>query len=84
MQFKRVFTMLTALGAIGTALAGTAGAKQLLVQPGWYEDQAGTKPVDTDIAEAECLNQTNETCAYLFLDEDSEGIRFTRLQEMGN
>jgi len=66
MQFKRVFTMLTALGAIGTALAGTAGAKQLL-QPeaGWYADEAGQNPLPPQQA-ADCTDGSDETCGYLF------------------
>lgn len=71
--------MLTALGAIGTALAGTAGAKQLLAGQGWHivnplgEDQNVGETPPTD----ECPNQTIETCAYYL---NADGTRDPNLR----
>ncbi|MGM1428814.1 hypothetical protein ACS126_06115 [Sphingobacterium lactis] len=61
--------MFTAIVAVGTALAGTAGAKNLLVEQGWYTNQSGSgspEATSTSAAENMCPDVTDETCLYHF------------------
>lgn len=66
MKLKRVVTLFTAIVAVGTALAGTAGARNLLVGQGWHivnpdgEDQNVGETPPT----GQCPDETQDTCAY--------------------
>ncbi|MGJ1261085.1 hypothetical protein [Sphingobacterium spiritivorum] len=81
MKLKRVVTLFTAIVAVGTALAGTAGAKNLLIEEGWYRNADGTDPISTDTASQECQG-TEVSCAYYFANDDDTEPTLTLHQDV--
>lgn len=77
MKLKRVVTLFTAVAAVGSALAGTASARSLLTPPaaGWYADEEGEERLNTQQANSDCQNGSDDTCGYLFDGISTEGVK---------
>lgn len=75
MNLKRVFTVLTAVAAVGTAFAGNVNVKKLLVNEGWYREvsEGNFQRIDTDIVERDCVDTGDETCAVYFNEDETQG-----------